>query len=226
MKPLVLLFDIDGTLITTGGAGKLAIQRAFQEVHGRNDATAHFSFGGMTDRAIVREGLKAIGQATSERDIDRVLDSYISHLGKTLVASPSHRAHVGIAEALQAAEAREICAIGLGTGNVIDGARAKLVPVGLFERFAFGGFGNDHEDRAELIRIGAERGAQKLGRLVADCRVVVIGDTPKDIDAAHRNGAFALAVTTGSFKREALHEADVIFDSLADAGAIEVLLGD
>ncbi len=226
MKPLVLLFDIDGTLITTGGAGKLAIERAFQEVHGRDDATAHFSFGGMTDRAIVREGLKAIGQATSEKDIDRVLESYLSHLGKALAASQSHRAHVGIAAALDAAEAREVCAIGLGTGNVIDGARAKLAPIGLFHRFSFGGFGNDHEDRPELIRIGAERGAKKLGLAVADCRVVVIGDTPKDIDAAHKNGAFALAVTTGSFKKEALHEADAIFDSLADAGAIDVLLGD
>jgi phosphoglycolate phosphatase-like HAD superfamily hydrolase len=94
---------------------------------------------------------------------------------------------------------RERIAIGLGTGNVEHGARLKLAPLELADAFAFGGYGSDHEDRAELIAIGADRGAARLGRARADCRVVVIGDTPKDVAAAQAIGAESIAVATGLF---------------------------
>jgi phosphoglycolate phosphatase-like HAD superfamily hydrolase len=116
---------------------------------------------------------------------------------------------------------------GLGTGNVIEGARLKLEHVGLFEHFGFGGFGSDHELRVELIRVGAERGAQQLGRKREECRVVVIGDTPKDIDAARGIGAESLGVGTGSFSVTQLreHGATHAFDDLSTPGALAALLG-
>ena len=128
-----------------------------------------------------------------------MIATYVRFLSEELKTTEGHRVHDGILAALAAAEARERCAIGLGTGNVREGAEAKLTPVALHHRFSFGGFGSDHEDRAELIRIGIARGAEKLGLGANDVRAVVIGDTPKDVAAAHANHAFALAVATGGF---------------------------
>jgi phosphoglycolate phosphatase len=135
--------------------------------------------------------------------------------------------HRGVEAALDAAEARG-CAIGLGTGNVREGARLKLERVGLHHRFAFGGFGCDHELRAELIRVGAERGARALGAPLEACRVVVIGDTPKDIAAAQAIGAECLAVATGTFTTADLtaHAPTRVVADLAEAGALAALLGD
>ena len=226
MQPLVLLFDIDGTLISTGGAGNRAIVAAFAELYGRPDATAHFKFGGMTDRAIAREGLRTIGKPDSSADIEALLAAYVRALQIELTTTVGHRVHQGILPALLAAETRADCAIGLGTGNVREGARAKLLPVSLHHRFSFGGFGCDHEDRAELIKVGQARGAEKLGRAVSDVRTVVIGDTPKDITAAHANGAFALAVATGGFTESELRAcgADLAVADLSVAGALAALL--
>jgi phosphoglycolate phosphatase-like HAD superfamily hydrolase len=119
-------------------------------------------------------------------------------------------------------------AVGLGTGNVREGARIKLSRAGLFERFSFGGFGCDAEDRAELLRIGAQRGAAQLSLPLSDCRVVVIGDTPKDIAAANAIGAECIAVGTGSFDVHALrsHGPRYVFAHLLESGALEALLGD
>jgi phosphoglycolate phosphatase-like HAD superfamily hydrolase len=116
---------------------------------------------------------------------------------------------------------------GLGTGNIVEGARLKLEHVGLYHHFDFGGFGSDHELRVELIRLAAERGAQQLGRKRDACRVVVIGDTPKDVDAARAIGAESLGVGTGSFSAESLrqHGATYAFADLNEAGALSALLG-
>lgn len=228
MTPTVLLFDIDGTLITTGGVGRRAISAAVQELYGRGDAFMNFTFDGMTDRKIVREGLKAIGHTAAEADIHAVLAKYIAHLEREVAeADPArYRVHPGMHAAIDAAHARGY-AVGLGTGNIRDGARLKLGKVKLFERFDFGGFGDDHEERDKLIRAGAERGAAQLKVPLERARVVVIGDTPKDIAAAHAIGAKCLAVGTGSWKASELlhHQADWAFDDLSAKGALEVLLG-
>jgi len=227
VRPTVLLFDIDGTLVSTGGAGRRAIERAFEQRHGRSDACAGFSFGGMTDRAIVRAGLAALGQSAEPSDIDALLSLYLTILEEEIASSTACRIHAGIERALDEARARPAVALGLGTGNIREGARIKLSRVGLFERFAFGGFGCDHEDRAELIRVGAERGARALGLPVEACRVVVIGDTPKDIAAARAIGAECLAVATGSFSKDALaaEDATYVFGDLTAPGALDALLG-
>ena len=227
MRPTILLFDIDGTLITTGGVGRRALEAAFKSLHGRDDACSSFRLDGMTDRAIVRLGLQAIGKTHDEDLVEAVLEHYLLQL-ETLIATVSgeqYRVHPGMAEAVAAAHQHQM-AVGLGTGNIREGARLKLERVGLFKHFRFGGFGDDHEERAKLILRGAERGAAHLNVPLAEARVVVIGDTPKDVLAAQAIGAESIGVGTGSFTAAQLLDAGATkaFDSLAVPGALEALL--
>jgi phosphoglycolate phosphatase-like HAD superfamily hydrolase len=228
MKPTVLLFDIDGTLVTTGGAGRRAMQRGFASIHGRPEALA-FPLDGLTDRLIVRRGLVTVEVEPSEEAIDRVLAAYVEilHEEVRLVPDERYRVHSGMREAIEHGRKRG-AALGLGTGNVIDGARVKLGRVGLYDSFGFGGFGSDAEARVEVIRIGAERGAAALGVPLAECRVVVIGDTPKDVAAAQGIGAECVGVATGSYTVEALLEcgATAAFPDLLSPGALAALLPD
>jgi len=223
----VLLFDIDGTLITTGGVGRRAVERAFAARHGRPEACSLVRFDGMTDRSIARLGLQAIGIDASDAAIDALLAVYVAELAaELLVTSPdNYRVHRGVHDAISAVS-RPGIALGLGTGNIEQGARLKLEHVGLYRHFTFGGFGSDHELRVEVIRRGAERGALSLGRSISECRVVVIGDTPKDIDAARGIGAESIGVGTGSFSAAELlaHGATHAFDDLSAAGALAALL--
>ncbi|MCC6527001.1 MAG: haloacid dehalogenase-like hydrolase [Polyangiaceae bacterium] len=226
MRPTILLFDVDGTLIRTAGAGRRAIVRAL-EPHGAGIA-AEFSFAGMTDRAIVRRALETARLEASEARIDAVLAGYLAVLREEVErAGATYGVHAGMVATLDAVRGRAGYAVGLGTGNIEAGAHIKLEKVGLRDRFAFGGFGSDAEDRAELLRVGAERGAARLRVAVERCRVVVIGDTPKDIAAGRAIGAECVAVATGSFTPEQLrpHAPDHVFATLADEGALETVLG-
>lgn len=223
----VLLFDIDGTLISSGGAGRKAVERAYATLHGRADAIAAINLGGMTDRAIVRHGLTAIGVQATEPSIDALIAKYLEYLADEVTRVEEHRyvVHAGMREAIDAGRARGM-AIGLGTGNVREGARIKLSRVGLHGAFDFGGYGDDHELRPELIRRGAERGAERLGVPLKDARVVVIGDTPHDVTAAHAIGAQCIGVATGGFSVAQLMAAgaDWAYETLADADAMTRLL--
>jgi phosphoglycolate phosphatase len=228
MRPTVWLFDIDGTLVTTGGVGRRALELAFLRAHGRADACNGFRFDGMTDRAIIRGGLTALGVAATPAAIDAVLGVYLAVLSEEVAAAPpqTYRVHAGILEALDALAARPQFALGLGTGNIREGARLKLERVGLFARFGFGGFGCDDENRTALLRRGAERGAAALGLPLRDVHVVVVGDTPKDVAAARGIGADSVGVGTGAFTPEALVAcgATQAFASLAVPGALEAVL--
>lgn len=229
-RPTVLLFDVDGTLLSSGGAGRLAMERAFGRLHGRADACAGFRMDGMTDRAIVRRGLAAIGAPSEHADIDAVIATYLAELRETVAAAAAqdYHAHPGV-ETIVARALALGCAVGLGTGNVRAGAHVKLERLRLHEHFAFGGFGCDHELRPEVIRIGASRGAAALGLLVSECRVVVIGDTPSDVAAARAIGAECVGVGTGFYTPEQLIAcgATRAFAHLEAAGALEaILLGD
>ncbi|MFN7135124.1 MAG: HAD family hydrolase [Myxococcales bacterium] len=229
MQPTVLLFDIDGTLVTTGGVGRRAIERAFERVFGRPDACALISFDGMTDHAIFRAALTAIGQPADMDAIQRMIAVYLEELAAEVQRCDMRRyiVHDGMVEVLDEAARHAHLAIGLGTGNVREGARVKLDRVDLYRRFSFGGFGCDHEARPELIRRGAERGAEKLGVPLRECRVVVIGDTPKDVSAAQAIGAECVGVGTGAYRPEALLAcgATRAFESLRAPGALEFVLG-
>lgn len=230
MRATVLLFDIDGTLITSGGAGRRAMLRALAD-DGLSDG-ARFRFAGMTDRLIVRTALREAAVAISEERIDRIIARYLTHLAESVLETPEgdYRVHPGVRAAIRQGRERGF-AVGLGTGNVEAGARIKLSRVELDRSFPFGGFGSDAEDRRALIRRGAERGATRLGAPLEACRVVVLGDTPRDIEAARAlaevaPGAESFAVTTGFFGAEELaqHEPDHLFPDLAAPGALAALL--
>jgi len=233
LRPTVLLFDIDGTLITTGGAGKRAVLRAvlaWAKARGLTlgPESSAFSFGGMTDRAIVRRILVEAGAPPTDDDIDALLEHYLNALEQEVAGALGTKYQVlpGVTEVLDAVSDRAGIAVGLGTGNVERGARVKLAHVDLAARFAFGGFGCDAEERPALLHIGASRGAARLGLPLEDCRVVVIGDTFRDIAAAHAIGADCLAVATGGEPLESLreHRPRWAVPSLTDPSVLRALL--
>jgi phosphoglycolate phosphatase len=230
MRPTVFLFDIDGTLLLTGGAGRRAMRGAFDDVFGPGGGAAlDFPFAGMTDRAIVRKGLQASGSgAADDAAIDHLLEVYLSRLHDEVERTDSYRILPGVVGVLSwLTNEVERIAIGLGTGNVKRGAYAKLARGQLDGTFGFGGFGCDAEDRTELLRVGAGRGAAALGLPIAECRVVVIGDTPKDVSAAQGIGAECVAVGTGGFEPRALLDlgAHSAFETLEHDGVREALVG-
>jgi phosphoglycolate phosphatase-like HAD superfamily hydrolase len=134
-----------------------------------------------------------------EAAIDAVCAAYLAALAEEVPRAADFRIMPGAAALLDALAGRPALAVGLGTGNLRDGARIKLEHARLYHHFPFGGFGCDAEDRGALLRIGAERGARHLGTALADCRVIVIGDTPKDVAAARAIGAASLTVETSGF---------------------------
>jgi phosphoglycolate phosphatase len=231
MRPTILLFDIDGTLLTTPGCGRRALERAFATRYGRSGVLRDVRFDGMTDRAICRGGLAALGEPATgpaaEAEVDALLAAYVPYLEDEIARTPGLSLHRGARELLDRVAERPGVGVGLGTGNVRPGARAKLTPLGVYDRFGFGGFGCDHEDRAEILRIGIARGAELLGVPPAVCRVVVIGDTPRDVAAAHAVGAEAVGVGSASYDRDSLAAsgATYAFESLADDGVWEAVLG-
>ena len=230
MRPTVFLWDIDGTLLLTGGAGRRAMRGAFDDLLGPGGATAlDFSFAGMTDRAIVRKGLREGGAvASDDAAVDHLLEIYLTRLHDEVPKAEAYRILPGVQGILSwLTNEVERIALGLGTGNVKRGAYAKLARGSLDTTFAFGGFGCDAEDRTELLRVGAERGAAALGLPLAECRVVVIGDTPKDVSAAQGIGAECVGVGTGGFEPRALLDlgAHHAFATLEHDGVREALIG-
>ena len=228
-RPTVYLFDIDGTLISTGGAGRRSMEGAFADVHGAaGPAAVAFSYAGMTDRAIVRTGLAALEHhAPDAVSIDSVLDRYLVRLADEVIRTESYVVHPGVMGVLAWLKGVDQIAIGLGTGNVKKGAYAKLARGALDASFAFGGIGCDAEDRTELLRVGAGRGAEALDVPLEACRIVVIGDTPKDVAAAHGIGADCIGVGTGGFEPRVLRDlgAHTAFATLEEDGVREALMG-
>jgi phosphoglycolate phosphatase len=221
---LVLLFDIDGTLLDCAGAGRRSMISAFDAAFGRGDACDGIAFGGMTDRAIARQGLAAIGRQATDGAIEALIAGYRGFLAVELSKSEKLKVHDGALSLVERARSHGH-AVGLGTGNVREGARLKLEHVGLWDRFDFGGFGCDAEARHELLAIGRARGSERLGCSAEAATTLVIGDTPKDVEAAHAIGATCLAVSTGRFDQAALRAAGArhVVASLSDPLAVEAV---
>lgn len=226
-RPTIVLFDVDGTLVTTGGAGRRAIEHAFEVFAGRRDATEGLKFGGMTDRGIARYGLERIGRVADEATFEAFFACYLGVLGDEVARAQGYRTLPGVVEIVDALEHEAHLAVGLGTGNLEQGAMVKLARVGLDVRFPFGGYGSDSEDRGELLLAGAKRGAARLGRPLEACRVVVVGDTPRDVAAARAIGAECLGVATGGADADTLSSAapDVLVRDLTDPTALAALVG-
>ncbi|MGH2608358.1 MAG: HAD family hydrolase [Tepidiformaceae bacterium] len=228
MPPLIL-FDIDLTLVHTGGAGRKAMTAAFQRLWGLDDPTAGVSFDGRTDHAIFREVIEKHTLANGDMDAvyGRVVEAYLEELPHSLQASTAGRLLPGVADLLDALAAEDVRP-GLATGNIRRGAALKLGHFGIWERFAGGGFGDDHPVRADLVRGAIDELARVLACNPDPGTAVVIGDTPLDIEAAHLAGAKALGVGTGSYSvaQLAAAGADYVLADLSDtARVLEILLG-
>lgn len=221
----LVLFDIDGTLLRSDGAGRRAVNRALLEVFGSTGPSA-YQFDGKTDPQIVRDLMRHDGHddARIDRDMRRLLELYVRFLHEELRA-PGFVARTlpGVPQLLDALEARADVIIGLLTGNIEPGARAKLGAVGLdYARFRVGAFGSDHEHRPELPAIAQRRTRESLGLHVAGDALVVIGDTPADVTCGRALGARAIGVATGRYSVAELldHGPAAAFDDLADTAAV------
>lgn len=224
--PTIYLFDVDGTLMTFHGAGRRAYRKAFDSLIGTSDGLLDFSFAGLTDMGLVRKALERSPEEATTPKINDILDLYADHLPEA-IRQTDFETHPGVHETLQFVQDFDDVAVGLGTGNIERGARLKLSHADpeLNAFFDFGGFGSDAEQRDELLAAGARRGAERLGRSVSECRVMVIGDTPLDVHAARSIGAIAIGVTSGGATREQIAESspDHIFEHLGDSGIRDVL---
>ena len=221
----LVLFDIDGTILLTDGAGRRAIQRALREVFG-SAGPEHHRFDGKTDPQIVREMMRIDGHADAHIDerMPRLLDRYVEYLNEELAANPAAvRVMPGIYELLETLEAREDIVLGLLTGNLAGGARAKLCAAGIEpHRFLVGAYGSDHELRGELPAVAQRRARVECGVDIPGRDVVVIGDTPADVACGRSIGARAIGVATGHYSVDDLrqHGAAAVFPNLSDTPAV------
>jgi phosphoglycolate phosphatase-like HAD superfamily hydrolase len=204
----LVLFDIDGTLIQSGGAGEKAFAWVGEAEFGISNGTTGLFFAGRTDPAIVRDFFVQHGIPTTSANFQRFFARYVfylDHLLGQLDGCVLPRVEEWLA-GLGALPQRPL--VGLLTGNILLGARLKLGHYGLWDHFRLGAFGDDHENRNELAAIALERGRGWLGKALAGSEVLVIGDTPKDIECARAIGARCLAVATGRYSVAELERED------------------
>ncbi len=211
------LFDIDGTLIGGDGSGRRAFDRACLDCMGIDGALDHLRLDGMTDPLILDSVFQQHhGRHPTDDETRAIFDAYVSHLEREVAAGKYH-VKPAVHDTLDRLE-RDGATIGLATGNLEIGARIKLKRGNLWQRFAFGGYGSDAAERAHLVQVAIERGATLARRRFAPGEVTVIGDTPRDIAAAHACGARAVAVATGWYTLEQLTEAgaDAAYPTMAE----------
>lgn len=221
----LVLFDIDGTLLWTDGAGRRAMEGALETVFGtRGDPS--YRYDGKTDQQITREQMRASGidDATIDARMDDALDEYVRRLGGELERDPSAaRLCAGVPALLDALEAHGDNTLGLLTGNIERGARRKLAAVGLdFARFRVNAFGCDHHSRPELPGVAQRRAREFLGYDIPGADIVIIGDTPSDIDCGRSLGVRAIGVATGRYSVDELaqHRPAHAFETLEATGDV------
>ena len=213
-----VLFDIDGTLIDPGGAGRRSVSKAFCQMFSIRDAFAGVTMAGKTDIQIIREGLSIHGLPSGDGVLSSIISQYIRNL-RIEINNKRRRVMPGVVELLNALKAMDGYWLGLLTGNIERGARIKLGAFDLNEYFTVGAFGDDNEDRNRLLPVAVEklRKAENIDIDCSDC--IVIGDTPKDVQCSKPLGATSIVVSTGPYSYESLLEtgADYVLRDLSHA---------
>jgi phosphoglycolate phosphatase-like HAD superfamily hydrolase len=212
----LLLWDIDATLITSGGGGDKALKQAVRERFGKDDDLRGIEIAGRTDRHIARSILRKYENEPTDEAVNAFLEIYLRWL-RELLPSLKGRVLPGVKEILDRLRPDPNRVLALLTGNLQRGAKLKLERYGLWDYFEFGAFADDHHDRNELGAFARKRAAEKHGHDFEAARIDVIGDTGHDIACGKIFGARTIAVATGSWTREQLaeHEPDFLFDDLS-----------
>jgi len=222
----LLLFDIDGTLIHSGGAGVHALKLTLAERFGIADDLDDIEIAGMTDSGIVVSILKKHRIPATNENIAAFLDSYVHFLSLEL---PRREGKLlpGVLELLEKLKSRPDLVLALLTGNVSRGAQLKLEHYGVWHFFEFGAFADDHQDRNQLGSFAVTRAKEKHGREFSATEIDVIGDTPRDITCGKAFGARTIAVATGTYSLEQLaeHQPDFLIDDLSDVDRVIDTLG-
>lgn len=223
-KTTLVLFDIDGTLLTSGGAGERALRQAVQECFAIEEDFFSIPIAGQTDSGIARRIFARHGVGDAE--LARFYDVYLQHLGRELPIRTGHLLP-GILPLLEALRLDPSVVLALLTGNLARGAELKLRHYGIWDYFEFGAFADDHFDRNELGAFAQRRAQEKHGTAFAPERVFVIGDTPHDIACGKAIGAQTIAVATGGCTVAVLseHAPDFVFTDLSDRAAVLKALG-
>jgi phosphoglycolate phosphatase len=194
-----VLFDIDGTLLVTGGAGAVAWQRAFLELYGVEANIEEHTHAGMTDPEIAEIVFReVIGRDGSDSDRAAAIAGYLGHLADAVAESDGYRVMPGIEETLPRLAEQGVL-LGLVTGNIESAAQIKLARADLNRYFAFGGYGSDSRDRTELTKRAIERGGEVSGSPLDLDATIAVGDTPRDVKAGHGAGIKVVGVATGSY---------------------------
>jgi phosphoglycolate phosphatase len=215
---VAILFDIDGTLIVTGGAGAASWRLAFDELYGIPADIGKFTDAGMTDPDVGRETFEAVLNRKPERkEFSRLLERRLHYLHTTVAESTQYRVLAGVEELLpKLIEGGYL--LGLVTGNVEAAAHIKLHRAQLNRFFSFGGYGSDSTDRGELTKIALKRATLVYGEPVTAAQAIVVGDTPHDVEGAHAAGIACVGVGSDKFTVDQLRKAgaDYAISSLAD----------
>jgi len=223
----LVLFDIDGTLLTSMGTGRTSVTEALSEVCGKTIRPDGIEFAGRTDPQIMVDMLAAAGisKEISESIFDACLEAYKSVLMRRLTPDRV-RLCPGAADLIQHMSVRTDIALGLLTGNLRETAYLKLHAAGLGSKFKVGGFGSDSPERRKLPATAVRRASVLFSESFGPENTVIVGDTPSDIDCARHYGARVIAVATGSFSREDLsdHDPDLLIDDLTDRNAVDHFL--
>lgn len=225
----LFLFDLDGTLVSTGGAGLRALSRAFEALYGIDDVRGTVNCAGKTDPAIFNEVVRRRLDRDARPDECRAIGAaYLRFLEEEVAKPPRTRVLAGVRAILDRLSRKSDCLVGLGTGNLEAGARIKLRDPDLNPFFRFGGFGSDAVNRPEVLRIGRRRAEAVAGASISSGNVYVIGDTPLDVLAAREAGFRSVAVASGKHTFEELSTAgaEFVFRDLTEASALESRWGE